>query len=46
MSTPISSINAFIDGELARLEAFATGKQKRDDAVPALNALFMRTLAE
>jgi predicted nucleotidyltransferase len=46
MSAPISSINAFIDEELARLEAFATGKQKRDDAVPALNALFMRTLAE
>jgi predicted nucleotidyltransferase len=46
LSDPIPSINAFIESELARLEGYATERQKRESVLPSLNALFHATLDE
>lgn len=46
LAAPVTSINAFIESELARLEAVNPRRSQRPEPVPRLNALFQATLAE
>ncbi|SFU45654.1 nucleotidyltransferase domain-containing protein [Pseudoduganella namucuonensis] len=46
LSAPVASLNAFIEAELARLEATPVAVSKRANAIDGLNALFHATLRE
>lgn len=46
LDKPVASIDAFIERELARLENVVPEQFKRTDALPQLNELFHRTLAQ
>lgn len=43
---PVASINAFIENELERLEAYASAKTKREDIVATLDQVFHTCLRE
>ena len=46
LSTPIVSINRFVEDELERLDALAIGRDQRASPLPQLNALFHQLLRE
>jgi predicted nucleotidyltransferase len=46
LSTPVASINAFIESELQRLDSTVPTPAQRDDVLPDLNAVFRGTLLQ
>ena len=46
LAPPVRSLNAFIEGELARLETLSTEKAQQESTIAQLNALFRSVLDE